>query len=246
MSITLLVIEDDQTIRNLITVTLKAYGYQFEVAKNGTQALRRAVALQPDIYILDLGLPDIDGMEIIQQLRSWTRAPIIIVSARSEISDKIRALDAGADDYLTKPFSVEELLARIRVACRKIDFDHSRAVDEEVFVNGPLRINYTSGIVSVDGQEIHLTPIEYKLLCLLARNTGKVLTRNYILKEVWGNALDCNVQSLRVFMTSLRKKIERDPSHPTQIQTHVGIGYRLMRLNGEGGPADQDDPDIVS
>ncbi len=240
MSVSILVIEDDQSVRNLIAVTLKAYGYHFEMAKNGTQALRRAVALQPDIYILDLGLPDIDGMEIIRQLRSWTRAPIIIVSARSEIADKIHALDAGADDYLTKPFSVEELLARIRVACRKLDYDHSPAKSEEVFVNGNLRINYTSGLVFVDGQEVHLTPIEYKLLCLLARNTGKVLTRNYILKEVWGNALDCNTQSLRVFMASLRKKIERPPDQPTQIQTHVGIGYRLMRISDQAASPGQE------
>lgn len=239
MSASLLVIEDDKSVRNLITVTLKAYGYSFEIAKNGIQALRQAVALQPDIYILDLGLPDMDGMEIIQQLRSWTCAPIIVVSARSEITDKIHALDAGADDYLTKPFSVEELLARIRVACRKIDFDHSQAKHEEIFVNGDLRINYTSGLVFVGGQEVHLTPMEYKLLCLLSRNTGKVLTRNYILKEVWGNTLEGSTQSLRVYMASLRKKIERDPAQPTQIQTHVGIGYRLMRLSDQSPPPNQ-------
>ena len=180
-----------------------------------------------------------DGLDIIGQLRAWTRNPIIVVSARSEIGDKICALDAGADDYLTKPFSVEELLARIRVACRRLSFSTSRSGEETVFVNGSLRIDYASGIVTVDGAEVHLTPIEYKLLCLLARNVGKVLTRNYILKEVWENTVSCNTQSLRVFMASLRKKIERDPNAPVQLQTHVGIGYRLMRVSNQEGEPQQ-------
>lgn len=153
-----------------------------------------------------------------------------MVSARSDDRDKIEALDAGADDYLTKPFSVDELLARIRVALRKARYDQSGAGDAAVFVNGQLSIDYAAGCVYRDGQEIHLTPIEYKLICLLAKNVGKVLTHQYILREIWGAALESDMRSLRVFMASLRKKIEPDPTQPIYIQTHVGIGYRMLRI----------------
>ena len=150
--------------------------------------------------------------------------PIIIVSARSEDSDKVGALDAGADDYLTKPFSVEELLARLRVALRRVRYDSQRLKEESsIYVNGELKIDYAAGCVYVGEREVHLTPIEYKLLCLLAKNTGKVLTHNYILKEVWGNALASDTPSLRVFMATLRKKIEPVPSEPKYIQTHIGV-----------------------
>ena len=181
--------------------------------------------------ILDLGLPDMDGVEIIKKVRGWSSLPIIVVSARSEDRDKISALDAGADDYLTKPFSADELLARVRVALRRIRYDSARqGAESSVFENGGLKIDYAAGCAYVDGEEVHLTPIEYKLLCLLAHNVGKVLTHNMILKEIWGNVLPSDTPSLRVFMATLRKKIEQVPSQPKYIQTHVGVGYRMLRI----------------
>ncbi len=227
--------EDDKAIRNLITTTLETQGYGFHVADTGQKAILEAVSYQPDIIILDLGLPDMDGVEIITKVRSWSNNPIIVVSARSEDKDKIKALDAGADDYLTKPFSIDELLARIRVAFRKMNYDNSSAKEEPVFVNGGLKIDYSANTVYVDEEEVHLTPMEYRLLCLLAKNVGKVLTHNYILDKIWVNVLvDRDTQSLRVFMATLRKKIEKDPSEPKYIQTHIGVGYRLIRIADSG------------
>lgn len=230
---TILVIEDNNAVRNLITTTLDAFGYAFDYAENGAAAIRLAVTMQPDLYILDLGLPDMDGNEIIQKLRGWTDNPIIVVSARTEVKDKIEVLDAGADDYLTKPFSVEELLARIRAALRKRRPGGAFGEERSLYVNGGLKIDYSANCVWVEEEETRLTPIEYKLLCLLARNTGKVLTHNYILKEVWGSELESDTQSLRVFMATLRKKIEKQPSEPKYLQTHIGIGYRLIRISEE-------------
>ena len=229
----ILVVEDDKAVRNLITTTLDTQSYQYHTAATGTAAILDAVSGQPDLIILDLGLPDMDGVEIIKKVRSWSNMPIIVVSARSEDKDKIEALDAGADDYLTKPFSVDELLARLRVALRRLLYDGAHTGEPAgAFVNGALRIDYAAGCVYLEGEEIHLTPIEYKLLCLLARNVGKVLTHNYILREVWGSALPTDTPSLRVFMATLRKKIEQDTAHPRYIQTHVGVGYRMLRVEG--------------
>jgi len=228
-----LVIEDDNAIRNLITTALTTFGYKFCYAGDGAGAIMEAVSMQPDLFVLDLGLPDMDGADVIKKLRTWTNNPIIIVSARSETHDIITALDAGADDYLTKPFSVEELMARIRAALRKISYDKSGLKVANVFVNGGLRIDYASNCVFADNVEIHLTPMEYKLLCLLSRNVGKVLTHDYILKEVWGSDLESDTQSLRVFMTTLRKKIEKNPSKPVFLKTHVGVGYRMIRLQDD-------------
>ncbi|SKB47918.1 two-component system, OmpR family, KDP operon response regulator KdpE [Lachnospiraceae bacterium] len=226
----ILIVEDDPPIRKLMTTTLKANGYTFRTASTGNEAELELTSNQPDILLLDLGLPDMDGMEIISTVRSWSQIPIIVVSARSDDSDKIEALDAGADDYLTKPFSVNELLARIRVAQRRLAVMPHSEDTKQVFTNGDLEINYTSGCVLLDGKELQLTPIEYKLLCLLAGNVGKVLTHTYITDHIWGNSLESDVATLRVFMVSLRKKIEKDPSKPAYIQTHVGIGYRMNRL----------------
>lgn len=226
----ILVIEDDQAVRNLLSTTLSAYGYQYRTAVTGEEGILAAASFQPEIIILDLGLPDIHGVEVIRKVRTWTQQPIIVVSALTEVDDKINALDAGADDYLTKPFSVEELLARIRVAMRKLTYDRSRDSASTVFINGGLKIDFLAACVSVDGEEVHLTPIEYRLLTLLAHNVGKVLTHNYILHEVWNNNSENDTRSLRVFMATLRKKIERDPSHPRYLQTHIGIGYRLLRV----------------
>lgn len=226
----ILVIEDDPAITNLIRTTLDTQDYQYHTARTGSAGLMDAVAYNADVIILDLGLPDIDGVEIIRKIRGWSTVPIIVVSARSEDSDKVEALDAGADDYLTKPFSIDELLARLRAALRRRQLDDTGlAPQESVYRNGNLSIDYAAGCVYRDDREIHLTPIEYKLLCVLAKNTGKVLTHNYILKEVWGNAFSADASSLRVFMATLRKKIEENPATPQYIQTHIGVGYRMIR-----------------
>lgn len=226
----ILVVEDDSAVRNLITTTLETQNYRCQVAPTGEAAILEAASYNPDVILLDLGLPDIDVIEIIRKIRSWSKTPIIVISARSEDTDKIDALDAGADDYLTKPFSVEELLARLRVTFRRINDSSNDNVQNSVFINGDLKIDYAAGCVFIKDKELHLTPIEYKLLCLLAKNVGKVLTHTYITKEIWGSAWDNDVASLRVFMATLRKKIEKDPSVPQYIQTHIGVGYRMLKV----------------
>lgn len=231
----ILVVEDDTAISKLISTTLETQGYDYQTAEDGVEALHKAASYQPNVILLDLGLPDMDGVDIIRRVREWSNLPIIVISARSDDTDKVDALDAGADDYLTKPFSVDELLARLRVALRRVRYDGERLSRESrLYRNGSLEINYEGGYAARDGKEIHLTPIEYKLLCLLAKNTGKVLTHNFLLKEIWGNALPSDTPSLRVFMATLRKKIEEDSSHPRFIQTHIGVGYRMIRVRDEG------------
>ena len=225
----ILVIEDDKAVRTLITTTLKAHDYRFVEAVSGETAILAATSHNPDIILLDLGLPDMDGVEIISRVRMWSNVPIIVISARSEDSDKIGALDAGADDYLTKPFSVDELLARLRVTQRRLAIMNADAASSE-FVNGSLRIDYAAGCAYLGGEELHLTPMEYKLLCLLAQNVGKVLTHTFITQKIWGSAWENNVASLRVFMATLRKKLEGAQDSPQYIQTHVGVGYRMMKL----------------
>ena len=227
---TILVVEDDVPVRCLITTTLKTHGYKYLTASNGETAIMMTTSHNPDIMLLDLGLPDIDGIEVIRSVRTWSNLPIIVLSARSEDSDKIEALDNGADDYLTKPFSVDELLARLRVTQRRLNLLASDGINSSVFVNGPLKIDFSAGCVWLSENELHLTPIEYKLLCLLAQNTGKVLTHNYILNKIWSSALPSDTPSLRVFMATLRKKIEKDPTVPQIIQTHIGVGYRMLRV----------------
>ena len=203
----ILVVEDDAAVRNLIATTLETHNYRFHSASTGETAILEASSHNPDVVLLDLGLPDMDGIEIIKKIRTWSKMPIIVISARSEDMDKIDALDAGADDYLTKPFSVEELLARLRVTFRRLnDIQGSENAQGSVFLNGDLKIDYAAGCVYMNDEEIHMTPIEYKLLCLLAKNVGKVLTHTYITQEIWGSAWDNDVASLRVFMATLRKK----------------------------------------
>ncbi len=226
----ILVVEDDAPVRNLITTTLKAHDYKFITAQNANNAIMEASSHNPDIVLLDLGLPDIDGVEVIERIRTWSDMPIIVISARSEDKDKIDALDAGADDYLTKPFSVEELLARLRVTQRRLASNHNEGASS-VFTNGALRIDYAAGCAYLGEDELHLTPIEYKILCLLAANIGKVLTHTFITQKIWGAAWENNIASLRVFMATLRKKIEAAPDSPQYIQTHIGVGYRMMRLD---------------
>ncbi|MBQ7872854.1 MAG: response regulator transcription factor [Clostridia bacterium] len=225
----ILVVEDDASVRNLITTTLKAHEYKFITAQNGNNAIMEASSHNPDIVLLDLGLPDMDGVEVIDRIRTWSDMPIIVISARSEDKDKIDALDAGADDYLTKPFSVEELLARLRVTQRRLSANRNESTSS-VFINGTLRIDYAAGCAYLGEEELHLTPIEYKILCLLAANVGKVLTHTFITQKIWGAAWENNVASLRVFMATLRKKIESTPDSPQYIQTHIGVGYRMMRV----------------
>ena len=225
-------VEDDAPIRNLISTTLKTHDYKYLLAKNGEEAILQASTHGPDVMFLDLGLPDIDGVEIIKKIREWSNMPIIVISARSEDEDKIEALDAGADDYLTKPFSVEELLARLRVMQRRIALLQSDndMMESSVYTNGRLRIDYAAGCSYKGDEELKLTPIEYKLLCLLAQNTGKVLTHKYITQKIWGSAWDSNIASLRVFMATLRKKLENENDSVSYIQTHVGIGYRMLKV----------------
>lgn len=226
----ILIVEDDRPVRSLISMALKSRGYQQEAVSNGQEAVLAMTGHPPDILILDLGLPDMDGNDIIKMVREWSQLPIIVVSARSDERDKIDALDYGADDYLTKPFSVEELLARIRVAVRRLQYIHeNQESSSSVFTNGKLSIDYNAGLVMIDKEEIHLTPIEYKLLCVMAQNIGRVLTHNFILKEVWNNTLPNDTQSLRVYMASLRTKVEPLIGEKV-IQTHVGIGYRMIKL----------------
>ena len=224
----ILVVEDDSTVRNLITTTLKSNDYAYTTAHNGASALAAATTQQPDIVFLDLGLPDMDGVEIIKCIRSWSQMPIIVISARSEDDDKVSALDAGADDYLTKPFSVTELLARLRVAQRRIASFAAKA-GEAVFHNGKLVVDYSAGCAFLNGEELKLTPTEYKLLCLLAKDAGKVLTHTYLTNKIWGSALESDIASLRVHMATLRKKLERD-QNIQYFQTHIGIGYRMLKV----------------
>lgn len=226
----ILVVEDDRPIQNLIITTLKAHDYRYLTAMNGETAIMEASSHNPDIILLDLGLPDIDGMEVIKKIRTWSNVPIIIISARSEDMDKVEALDAGADDYLTKPFSVEELLARLRVTERRLAANQGEQMSSSLFVNGKLRVDFSAGCAYLEEEELHLTPIEYKLLCLLSKNVGKVLTHTFITQNIWGHSWENDVASLRVFMATLRKKLEKNSDSVQYIQTHVGVGYRMMKV----------------
>jgi len=222
----ILIVEDDKYISSLIQMFLKDEGYKSYVATSGKEAFALFYANSPDVVLLDLGLPDMDGMEIISTLREKAQVPILVVSAREEELDKINALDAGADDFITKPFFMGELLARIRVAERKMR--SSPQSDSDDFQCEELHVSWTSGIVSLGEKEIHLTPTEFKLLKLLIENRGKVLTHNFIIHHVWGFGESNDAQSLRVFMASLRRKIELDPAKPHYIITQVGVGYRFI------------------
>ena len=217
----ILVVEDDAPVRNLITTALKAHDYRYLTAPNGERAILQASSHNPDM----------DGMEVIRKIRSWSNMPIIVISAKCEDADKIEALDTGADDYLTKPFSIEELLARLRVTQRRLSVMKSEAsAADSVFINGDLRIDYAAGCTYLGERELHLTPIEYKLLCLLSRNVGKVLTHTFITQKIWGASWENDIASLRVFMATLRRKLESDPQSPQYIQTHIGVGYRMLKL----------------
>ncbi len=222
----ILLIEDEPQMRRFLRITLQSQGYRLIESETGNDGLLQAASRNPDVVLLDLGLPDIDGLEVTTRLREWTATPIIVISAREQEQDKVKALDAGADDYLTKPFSAGELLARIRVALRHA-LRQRAGRNEPVFVLRNLRVDLAQRQVFLDEREIHLTPIEYKLLTMLVRHAGKVITHRQLLTEVWGAAHANEVQYLRVYMTQLRHKLEADPARPQFLMNEPGIGYRL-------------------
>ena len=221
-----LVIEDEPQIRRFLRATLGSQGYTLIEAVSGEEGLTEAASHPPDIVLLDLGLPGIDGLEVVRRLREWSAVPIIIISARGQEHDKVAGLDAGADDYLTKPFGVAELMARVRVAMRHSNRTLGDSADS-VFVNGDLKVDLARRNVSVGEKEIRLTPIEFKLLALLVKHAGKVLTHRHILKEVWGPNYAEESHYLRVFVHQLRHKLETDPARPKYLVTEAGVGYRL-------------------
>lgn len=222
----ILIVDDEVQIRRLLRTALESHDYRTVEAETAKEAVQQAAMTKPDVVILDLGLPDAHGIEVVRQIRQWSEVPILILSALSDEDDKVKALDAGADDYITKPFGTAELLARIRTALR-----HSLSGQQEsVFTNGHVQVDIASRTVSAHGELIQLTATEYSLLLLFVRNIGKVLTQNHILREIWGAAFTDQAQYLRVYVGQLRKKLERDPSKPEMFITETGVGYRMKRL----------------
>lgn len=220
----ILLIEDEPQMRRFLRVILHGHGYKVMEAVTGEEGLNEAAIRNPDIILLDLGLPDIDGLIVTQRLREWSETPIIVISAREQETDKVKALDAGADDYLTKPFGAGELLARIRVAMRH---KAAKKTGQSVFIVGKLTVDLSKRQVLRDGKEVHLTPIEYKLLAVLIQNAGKVVTHSQLLKEAWGPPYAHQTQYLRVYMTQLRHKLEADPARPKFLINEPGVGYRF-------------------
>lgn len=223
-----LVVEDERPIRTFLRATLRSHSYRVAEVETGQSALAAAAEVLPDLVILDLGLPDMDGLGVIDRLREWSSTPIIVLSARGREQDKVAALDRGADDYLTKPFGVKELLARLRVALRNRSRPPGAPPLEPAFQVGGLHIDLVKRRVSLDGRPVHLTPIEYRLLTTFARHAGKVLTHRFLLQEVWGPAHSDDARYVRVFLAHLRRKIEVDPSQPRYLLTEQGVGYRLV------------------
>lgn len=226
MSVKILIVEDDEQIRSFIGYALSNQKYETVTADCGTEALRRFEEDRPDIMILDLGLPDMDGKEVIRKVREKSLTPILVVSARDQENEKVAALDQGADDYLTKPFSTTELLARVRVAARHLD-QHLTEHSEPTLVVRDLRIDPDKRLTYLGGQEIHLTPMEYQLLHYMMQNVGKVMTSGAIISELWGAGYGNDTQALRTLMAGLRRKIEKNPGKPEYIVTEIGVGYRL-------------------
>jgi two-component system KDP operon response regulator KdpE len=222
----ILVIEDDSQIRRFLRTTLMSNGYRILEAPTAQEGLRQVGVQHPDLIILDLGLPDLDGLDVINRVREWTPTPIIVLSVRDKERDKIVALDSGADDYLTKPFAAGELLARVRVALRHA-IQATQGADDPVFAVGNVRVDLAHRQVFLGEAEVHLTPMEYKLLTTLIRHAGKVVTQRQLLKEVWGPAYTIEGHYLRIYMSQLRHKLEADPTHPKYLLTEPGVGYRL-------------------
>lgn len=221
----ILVIEDDPQIRRFLRATLEAEGYHFQEALTAAEGIAQAAARQPELILLDLGLPDLSGLEVIREIRAWSQMPIVVVSARGQERDKIEALDLGADDYVAKPFGVGELLARMRAAMRRAA---PAASAGGTFRFGHIAVDFDRRTVTSGGREIHLTPNEYRLLQVLIQHAGKVVTQRQLLNEVWGPQHTDQAQYLRVYVAQLRRKLERDPARPKHLQTEAGIGYRLV------------------
>ncbi|MGC9023075.1 MAG: response regulator, partial [Dissulfurimicrobium sp.] len=230
----ILLIEDEPQMLRFLKIILQGHGYRLAEATSGEDGLTQVAVRNPDVVLLDLGLPDMDGLSVIQRMREWNSVPIIVISAREQERDKVRALDLGADDYLTKPFGAGELLARIRVALRNMVM---RKADRQQpsFISGNLEVDFLKRRVFLDGKDVHLTPIEYKLLATLVRNAGKVLTHSQLLKEVWGPLYIHQTQYLRVYMAQLRHKLETDPARPRFLINEPGVGYRFKIADSEGG-----------
>jgi two-component system KDP operon response regulator KdpE len=228
-----LIVEDDPPMRKFLRTGLGAQGFLIHDAATGERGIFEARARKPDLIILDLGLPDMDGIEVVKTVRGWSQTPIIILSARSQESQKIEALDSGADDYLTKPFSFGELLARIRVALRHT-IQKASLVPNAIFSSGKLRVDLGRRVVTMDQQEVHLTPIQYRLLSALVKNSGKVMTHRQLMRAVWGPAYSESVHYLRIYMSQLRHKLESDPAKPGLLLTESGVGYRLVDPNSVG------------
>lgn len=223
----ILVVEDEEAISNFIATTLKANDYNVVIARSGNEALSMLPSHCPDVALLDLGLPDIDGLDILQKIREWSNVPVVVVSARTEESDKVTALDLGADDYIAKPFGTSELLARIRTALRHASNRGNGNVTNDVFTLPDFTINFDKRQVTVSGKDVHLTQIEFKIVSLLAKSAGRVLTYDYIITELWGPYAIKDNQILRVNMANIRRKLEKNPAQPRYIFTEVGVGYRM-------------------
>lgn len=229
ISATILIVEDDDRIRNYIRTVLTSCDYSVLETNNGKTALSILASHNPDLVLLDLGLPDRDGQSLLKELRLWSRVPVVVISARGLERDKVMALDNGADDYITKPFGTDELLARIRAALR-----HGKQRTEgerTVFSANGLTIDTDRRIVTANGNNVHLTQIEYKIVTLLCSNSGKVLTHDYMIREVWGPFSNCDTQLLRVNMANIRRKLEKDPTMPEYITTEIGVGYRMIEMD---------------
>ena len=224
---TILVVEDDKKIQNFICYALKNEGFSYTTANNANTALSILGSERIDILLLDLGLPDLDGMEVINKVREWSEMPIIIVSARDQYKEKVAVLDSGADDYLTKPFSATELMARIRVSLRHLNKQGKNGT-QAILTVGSLQFDFNKRLVQLDGVITHLTPMEYNLLSLFFKNIGKVLTTSNIIREIWGRNYGTDTQALRAVMAGLRRKIELNPAKPRYIMTEIGVGYRLV------------------
>ena len=229
----ILIIDDDRELCALIKRSVQTENIAADFCNTGKEGLQKLKEQEYQLVILDVMMPGMDGFETLEEIRKEHSLPILMFTSKNDSISKVRGLRAGADDYLTKPFSVEELLARLRVMGRRLSSMQSCGKSDSLFVNGDLKIDYAAGCAYLSDEELHLTPIEYKLLCLLSKNVGKVLTHTFITQKIWGAAWESNVASLRVFMATLRKKIEPSPDSPQYIQTHVGIGYRMAKLDGD-------------
>ena len=227
----ILLVDDDVSILLLVSDVLEEKGLEVTAVRSGEEALRRVEEGRFDLILLDIMMKGLSGLEVCRQIRGRVDCPILFLSAKDSVKDIVKGLDLGADDYLTKPFSVEELLARLRVTQRRLAaLQAGTANGEAVFTNGKLKVDYAAGCAFLGGQELHLTPSEYKLLCLLCKNVGKVLTYTFITQQIWGRSWENDVASLRVFMATLRKKLEQELGSPQYIQTHIGVGYRMMKV----------------